>query len=116
MALQLAVWRYVNGNWKYQNERVHGCANEEKQRVHRERMRREVKSMLDTDPVVGRSGRHLMEAAQTILMQSYRRQKSWIRSINVEVTKEKKRVAEQCRQEHTQRRLEVLQNLRERGG
>ena len=71
VAAQLAVWRFVNGNWMYRNGRVHGCINEEKQRVHREQMRREVKSVLDTDPVVGRSGRHLMEVAQTILTQSY---------------------------------------------
>ena len=80
-------------------------------------MRREVQDVLDiTELVVGRSGRHLMEAAQTILMQSYRQQKAWIRSINVEVAEEKKRVAEQWRKEHTQRRLEVIRQLRERGG
>ena len=62
--------------------------------MHCEQMRREVKSVLDTDPVLGRSGRHLMEAAQTIMTQSYRRQKAWIRSINVEVAKEKTSVAE----------------------
>ena len=50
------------------------------------------------------------------MTQSYRQQKAWIRSINVEVAKEKKRVAEQWRQEHTQQRLEVLRDLRERGG
>ena len=88
----------------------------EKQRVHRKRMRREVKSVLDTDPVVGISGWHLIEAAQTIMTQIYRQQKAWIQSINVEVAKEKKPVAEQWRQENTQRRLEVLRNLRERGG
>ena len=79
-------------------------------------MRREVQDVLDNEPVVGRSGQHLMEAAQTILTQSYRQKKAWIRSINVEVAKEKKRVAEQWRKEHTQRQLEVIRQLRERGG
>ena len=92
--MQLAVWRFVNGNWKYQNGRVHGSNNVEKQRVHRERMRREVKSVLYTDPVVGIYGQHLIEATQTRMTQSYRQQKAWIQSINVEVTKEKKCVAE----------------------
>ena len=105
----------MNGNWKYRNGRVHGCTNEEKGRENRERMRQEVKSVLDTDPVVGQSGRHLMEAAQTILTKSYQRQKAWIQSINVEVAKEKKRVTEQWRQENTQRHLEVIHNLRESG-
>ena len=80
----------------------------EKQRAHCERMRQEVKSVIDTDPVVGISGRHLIEAAQTIMTQSYRHQKVWIRSLNVEVAKEKKQVAEQWQREYTQRRLEVL--------
>ena len=72
--------------------------------------------MLDNEPVVGRSGRHLMEAARTILMQPYRQQKAWIRIVNVEVAKEKKQVAEQWRKENTQQRLEVLRQIRERGG
>ena len=79
-------------------------------------MRREVQDVLDTEPVVGRSGRHLMEAAQTILMQSYRQQKAWIQSINVKVVKEKKRVAEQWRNKQTQQRLDVLRQIHERGG
>ena len=29
---QLAVWRYVNRNWKYRNGRVHGTNIDEKQR------------------------------------------------------------------------------------
>ena len=116
VASQLAVWRYVNGNWKYRNGRVHGTNIDKKQRVYRERMRREVQEVLDNEPVVGRSGRHLMEVAQTILMQPYRQQKAWIRSVNVEVSKEKKRVVEKWREENTQRRLEVLRQIRERGG
>ena len=76
VASQLAVWRFVNGNWKYRNGRVHGNNIVDRQRVHRERMRREVQDVLDTEPVVGRSGRHLMEAAKTTLMQSYRQQKA----------------------------------------
>ena len=108
MAAQLAVWRFVNGNWKYRNGRVHGRNDVEKQRVHQEWMRREVKGVLDKNPVVGISGRHLIEAAQTIMTQSYRHQKLWIRSLNVEVAKEKKQVAEQWQREYTQRRLEVL--------
>ena len=41
----------------------------------------------------------------------------WIQSFNVEVAKEnKKQVAEQWRQEHTQQLLEVLRDLPERGG
>ena len=116
VASQLAVWRYVNGNWKYRNGRFHGTNINKKQRVYCERMRREVQKVLDSAPVVGKSGRHLMEAARTILTQPYRQQKAWISSVNVEVAKEKKRVAEQWRTETTQRRLEVLRQIRERGG
>ena len=87
VASQLAEWRYVNRNWKYRNGRVYGSNIVEKQRVYRERMQREVQDVLDTEPVVGRSGQHLMEAAQTILMQNHRQQKAWIQSMNVEVAK-----------------------------
>ena len=86
---QLLVWAYVKGNWMHWNERVHGAGRVERQAVHREGMRRKALALFGNRPPVGATGQHLFDDRERVAKMSYRYQKAWLWSVQVESIRRK---------------------------
>ena len=74
-------------------------------------MLQRVTEVLERQPQVGSSGRHLLDDHDKVKQMRYRQQRAWLRSVSAEDAKEKKRLKEEWRETTTQRQLEVLREI-----
>ena len=77
----------------------------------REMMRRKVNLILESEPQVGSSGRHLFEDVQKVQKMRYRQQKAWARSVHIEIKKERQRVQEESRSIDIRQQMAILQAI-----
>ena len=78
-------------------------------------MRKKVSDVLDTNPVVGVTGHHLLVPTAKLVAMSCRSQRAWLRSLQVEVDKEEKRRMELWKINDTQRQMAALRVIHKKG-
>ena len=111
---QLVLWKYVLSLWQHRNEVVHGKDYEERRRLRCEAMRKKVEDVLKNPPVLGPSGKHLLEITD-IKEKGHRAQKDWLRSVMIEVGKEQRQRTSVQQQQETKERLAKLRTTTENG-
>ena len=77
-------------------------------------MKEQIEKMFASKPIVGSTGHHLLIDLEEVMAMRYRHQKAWLRSVKVEVAKERYRLEKKWRKENSKRRIDILRKIKEK--
>lgn len=90
-----------------------GEGEEEKKTKHREEMAKEVSAAFAERSEVGASGHHLFESKEKVLWRSLQSQKAWIKSVRVEISRERQNRSEAWKHKFQQRNMDQLFEIKQ---